>query len=1089
MSPHPRHPRLVGFAASIALLGLLIGLPAVLFALGWKAAPSSSLGWLTALTTPDDGHLTVLILEAVAWIVWVLLAASIITEVMAALRGRTPPHLPGLQWTQLPARRLVAAALLLFITVPALVAEQAPPGAAAVPGPSEAITAAAPPARSPHAPQAAEPSHATSPTSVALPTHTVRRGETLWSIAEHHLGSGLRYPEIAALNPTLLHGKPGFLRPGWVLTLPLDAADPTGATDAASSDNTHYTVRTGDTLSSIAERQLGDASAWHRIFEASRDRSQPDGRRLIDPNVILPGWKLRIPTAATSGAETATGETAQAVTPTSTTQPLRPSSNQAAPTEATTTDVSMTGSAAGIPPLVPAPTATTSSAGEDGSTVHSAGVRDHAVAEASRETPTAPWLLVGLSGAGALLAAGLLAALRKRRRAQFRARRPGRTIPTPAHELIPVEKTLITEGAAAFPTSESIDQALKVLARSGDDPTQAPSLDAVQLQPGEMVVQVAEAITLSDPWRPAGIDGRRWSISSDATLPESEGRAPYPLLVSVGQGDDGTTWLVNLEALGTVTVTGDPTYSADFARYVAAEIAVNTWSRQVRVDCLGIAGEAVALDPARIRYHAVGESGVLDDALLGTADMIDKCAEHRVVAAAGRGDDLGDDVWESRLVLADAAFADASLEQLLTLVDDHPASTGTAVLLLADKADTHGVAVQLTEQGRMQLPSLGLDLIAVGLTPDEAEGCALLLARADELDDIEMPTDGDDGWREHCDAAGALRSDLVLPREGSEVDRTATTVVPGPDREVLEVAAATVDDLQLLAPVVPEKVRTAVEDSDPDLDADLATWTAGTRPRLRLLGPIQARTGTTGEPTVVAKRKAFYAELLAFLALHPNGVSTDQLVDAFTTDAAQIRVHLSRLRIWLGIDPITGTPYLPEASKSPAALARGMRVYQLVGVLTDMDLFRRLRARGQARGTEGLPDLQSALALVTGEPFSGQRDGGWAWLADGVRVDQHMVCAIVDVAHLVTIAALTQGDLQSARAATEVALLAAPYEDTPRLDMAAVLAAQGDRDGAEHLLQRDVYNRTEDSEPPDDLPRRTSDLASGMPWLRKGRVA
>ena len=77
-------------------------------------------------------------------------------------------------------------------------------------------------------------------------------------------------------------------------------------------------------------------------------------------------------------------------------------------------------------------------------------------------------------------------------------------------------------------------------------------------------------------------------------------------------------------------------------------------------------------------------------------------------------------------------------------------------------------------------------------------------------------------------------------------------------------AATTTDDLQQLAPHVPDKVRAAVEGTDPSLDSDLAAWAAGTRPHLRLLGPIQARTGTTGKPTVVAKRKAFYTELFGW---------------------------------------------------------------------------------------------------------------------------------------------------------------------------------------------------------------------------------
>jgi hypothetical protein len=547
--------------------------------------------------------------------------------------------------------------------------------------------------------------------------------------------------------------------------------------------------------------------------------------------------------------------------------------------------------------------------------------------------------------------------------------------------------------------------------------------------------------------------------------------------------------MVNLEQLGILSVTGDPTYAADFARYVAAEIAVNPWSRQVQLDCVGIAPEAVSLDPARIHHHRLEDPDALDAAIVGAVATMDKCADHHVTAATGRGDDLGGDVWRSWLVLVNGALSTTPLDHLLSLVNGHPARTGTAVVIVADPGPTRGVDVRMTGQGRVQIPTLGLDLVAVGLTPDEAKGCALLLAQADQLDDIDMPTDGEEGWREYCDAAGALREELVLPRDTDALDGSAATVIPAPDNEVLGVAAATSDDLHQLAPLVPDRVRSTVEDSDPDLDVDLAAWVSGTRPHLRLLGPIQARTGTTGNPIVVAKRKAFYAELLAFLALHPNGVSIDQIVDAFATDAVQMRVHLSRLRIWLGVDPATRANYLPDATKSPAGIARGMGVYQLVGVLTDIDLFRRLRARGQARGPEGIPDLQAALALVTGEPFTGQRSGGWAWLADSVRIDQHMVCAVVDVAHLVTIAALHSGDLKLARSATETGLLAAPYEDTPRLDLAAVVAAQGDHQAAERILHDDVCNRAEDSEAPDDLPLRTAELVSSPTWLRKGRVA
>ncbi len=1092
MNTPPRHPRLIGLAASVALFALLVGLPTVLLALGWGPTPSGLEGWLAALTSPDDGHLTVLILKGAAWVVWGLLAVTILTEAVAALRGLEAPKLPGLRWSQVPARRLVTAALLLFIAVPATGIETA----SAVPdSPSPVATATASVEPAPSA-SVGTPSTATALVEIAPArlTHTVKRGETLWSIAEHHLGSGNRYPEILKLNNDLLKGKPQFLRPGWVLTLPAAAqADAGQALVASDRAHSRYTVVKGDTLSEIAQQYLDDAEAWPRIFEASRGIPQLDGRRLTDPDLILPGWHLLIPSAVEATPELPTSPEPERAGPTSQNSPSSPDAS-APPTTPTPTPVAemspATEGAVPVPvapssaPAAPSPSVSAtvaSDASSDEKPVSGASDRD-------AEAP-APWLLVGLTGAGGVLAAGLLAALRQRRRAQFRARRPGRTIQAPPPELIPVEKTLMTEGQAATPTLLAIDQALKLLAVSGEDRVVPPQLVAVQLLPGEVAVQLVEPVTLAHPWRPDPADGRRWLLAAGSHDQESTARSAYPQLVSVGLDDDGATWLVNLEQLGTISLAGDPTYAADFARYLAAEIAVNPWARQVQLDCIGIAPEAVPLDPARIRHHRLEDPAPLDAAIAAAGATIDKCADHEVTATAGRVDDLGGDVWESWLVLVNGALSSSSLDRLLALVGDHSVRTGTAVVMVADTEPIRGLGVRLTGQGRVLIPSLGLDLIANGLTPAEAKGCALLLAHADLLDDVEMPSDGDDGWREYVDAAGAIRDELVLPRDTDHDSEPGATVVSAPDAEVLDVAATIADDLQQLSPHVPDKVRAAVEAADPGLDADLAAWAAGTRPYLRLLGLIQARTGTTGKPTAVAKRKAFYTELLAFLALHPQGVTIDQVVDAFGSDATQMRVHLSKVRSWLGVDPTTGAQYLPEATKSPAGIARGMGIYQLVGVLADIDLFRRLRARGQARGPEGLVDLHAALELVTGEPFTAQRGRGWAWLADGVRIDQHMVCAVVDVAHTVTIAALHSGDLALARRASETALGAAPYEDTPRLDLAAVVAAEGDRQAAERMLRDDVSNRADDGDAPDDLPARTAELVSRPPWQRRGRVA
>jgi nucleoid-associated protein YgaU len=58
-----------------------------------------------------------------------------------------------------------------------------------------------------------------------------------------------------------------------------------GATPAAGAT---YTVKQGDTLSEIAERELGAASRWKEIFEANRGS-------ISDPNRIGVGQKLKLP--------------------------------------------------------------------------------------------------------------------------------------------------------------------------------------------------------------------------------------------------------------------------------------------------------------------------------------------------------------------------------------------------------------------------------------------------------------------------------------------------------------------------------------------------------------------------------------------------------------------------------------------------------------------------------------------------------------------------------------------------------------------------------------------------------------------------
>ena len=68
------------------------------------------------------------------------------------------------------------------------------------------------------------------------------------------------------------------------------AADISAATGTAFTAEMRksYIVRPGDTLSSIAHRILGAANRWPEIHALNRDRVK-------DPNLILPGWELKLP--------------------------------------------------------------------------------------------------------------------------------------------------------------------------------------------------------------------------------------------------------------------------------------------------------------------------------------------------------------------------------------------------------------------------------------------------------------------------------------------------------------------------------------------------------------------------------------------------------------------------------------------------------------------------------------------------------------------------------------------------------------------------------------------------------------------------
>jgi LysM repeat protein len=130
------------------------------------------------------------------------------------------------------------------------------------------------------------PGAATDATAEIIPasTHTVQRGDSLWTIARKN---GLTTAELAAANNIPANA---MLQIGQKLLVPSKAIASTGdAGTPAGGGTTGYTVKSGDTLSSIAKRHGTTIAA---IRSANNIRS----------DIVRVGQELRLPDGSSSPA-------------------------------------------------------------------------------------------------------------------------------------------------------------------------------------------------------------------------------------------------------------------------------------------------------------------------------------------------------------------------------------------------------------------------------------------------------------------------------------------------------------------------------------------------------------------------------------------------------------------------------------------------------------------------------------------------------------------------------------------------------------------------------------------------------------------
>jgi LysM domain len=218
---------------------LVVGVPVALASwVGWplpaEVPTLSQIGNALRDTYIPDEFL-VKALAVVGWLVWIELVASLLVEAVAYVRGRKAGAVPFAGGLQRGAARLIASVALLgsilaskglsgsdgfglgALTPPTsqslvtLVADE----------PAEADEAAEPLRR----PGAAVGAHLAPP-----PTYEVQHRDTLWDIAERHLGDPFRWREIFTQNQNKVQpdGRrltdPDLIHAGWRLELPEDAS-------------------------------------------------------------------------------------------------------------------------------------------------------------------------------------------------------------------------------------------------------------------------------------------------------------------------------------------------------------------------------------------------------------------------------------------------------------------------------------------------------------------------------------------------------------------------------------------------------------------------------------------------------------------------------------------------------------------------------------------------------------------------------------------------------------------------------------------------------------------------------------------------
>ena len=523
-----------------------------------------------------------------------------------------------------------------------------------------------------------------------------------------------------------------------------------------------------------------------------------------------------------------------------------------------------------------------------------------------------------LFAASALVSAGVIAAITRLRRRQQRHRQPGRMIRLPSGRAARTEVHL--RRAAAGAPFDRLDLTLRALAHclARRQPGPCPAISVLSVGPEAIEVLLTEAADAPPGPFSVAAGGRAWTLP--ATVPDSDLQPladlqSGPAPALVTVGTvDDRTVLIDLEAGGRTIVGGEPDDARALLWTIAVELATSN-----RADDLNLV--------------VVGKPPPGLDALdrVQVVDSADEVLEHIEVEAASTTASLA---RLRRSSTFDARAADPTLLLTPTVVLVADPRSGPALdRLIAAAGESHCLAVlaagdldatferELCVEGdTLVLKPLGLRLRPAALPSGIVDDVGELLGTAVDLTpgrEIEFD----------------LEPACYPPSAGLTVGPDHLPLTFGPDG----------------SPIVPPG-----------------------HVLVRVLGPVEI----VGGERPIDRRRCI--ELVAYLALHPEGVDEGRIKAALWPEAAPSRgafnETVSRARRLLGLDPAGVHHLLPVDN----------RRYRFGPyVTTDGQVLEESR---------GVPE---ALRLVRGLPFEGT-DKGYEWAYE--EAIAYRLCAIVEQA-------------------------------------------------------------------------------------------